>query len=104
MLAPYSEPTDDDVMLALCHEGLAVYPAFVEELRERVGVDAHFVRAGALHVALDASGLFELAARADAYREAGATVRVLDRPRRWRSKPSSLETSSAHSSSKPGAG
>jgi len=79
MLAPYSEATDDDAMLALCREGLAVYPAFVEELRERVGVDAHFVRAGALHVALDASRLFELAARADAYREAGATVRVLDR-------------------------
>jgi len=79
MLAPYSEATDDDAMLALCREGLAVYPAFVEELRERVGVDPHFVRAGALHVALDASGLIELAARADAYRKVGAAVRVLDR-------------------------
>ncbi len=79
MLAPYSEATDDDAMLALCREALAVYPAFVEELRERVGVDAHFGRAGALHVALDASRFFELATRADAYREAGAVVRVLDR-------------------------
>ncbi len=79
MLAPYSEATGDDAMLALCREGLAVYPAFVEELRERVGIDAHFVRAGALHVALDAARLFELATHVDAYREAGAVVRILDR-------------------------
>jgi len=79
MLAPYSEATDDNAMLALCREALAVYPAFVEELRERVGVDTHFIRAGALHVALTASRFCELAARADTYREAGATVRVLDR-------------------------
>jgi len=79
MLAPYSEATDDDAMLALCREALAVYPAFVEELHERVGVDAHFVHAGALHVALDALRLSELTARAEVYRKAGATVRVLDR-------------------------
>jgi len=100
MLAPYSEATDDDAMLALCREGLAVYPAFVEELRERVGVDAHFVRAGALHVALDASRLFELAARAMHIARPARRSESLIAPRRWRAKPSSLETSSAHSSSK----
>jgi len=77
MLAPYSEATDDDAMLALCCEGLAVYPAFVDELRERVGVDAHFVRGGALHVALDAARFAQLQALADVYRAAGAIVRLL---------------------------
>ena len=79
MLAPYSEASDDAAMLALCCEGLAVYPAFVDELRERVGVDAHFVRGGALHVALDAVRFAQLQALADLYRGAGAIVRLLDR-------------------------
>lgn len=79
MLAPYSEATDDDAMLALCCEGLAMYPRFVDELRERVGVDAHFVRGGALHVALDAARFVQLQALADVHRAAGAIVRLLDR-------------------------
>jgi len=66
-------------MLALCCEGLAMYPRFVDELRERVGVDAHFVRGGALHVALDAARFAQLQALADVHRAAGAIVRLLDR-------------------------
>ena len=53
MLAPFSEALPDQAMLALCRDALALYPAYVEELRERVGVDARFRCEGTLHVALD---------------------------------------------------
>jgi len=79
MLAPFSEEMPDAAMLALCRESLALYPAFVNELRERTGVDARFRRDGTLHVALDDAKLAELAARAATYRANGGDVRVLDR-------------------------
>ena len=48
MLAPYSEELPDAAMLALCRDALDGYPRFVDELRERTGVDARFVRAGTI--------------------------------------------------------
>ena len=50
MLAPFSEEMPDAAMLALCRDSLALYPEFVEELRERSGVDARFRRDGEVHV------------------------------------------------------
>jgi glycine oxidase len=79
MLAPFSEEMPDDAMLALCRESLAMYPQFVEELRERTGVDARFRADGTVHVALDESRLAELAAHAQTYRANGGTVVLLDR-------------------------
>jgi glycine oxidase len=79
MLAPFSEEIPDATMLALCRESLARYPAFVEELRERSGVDARFRREGTLHVALDQARMAELAAYAQTFRANGGEVRVLDR-------------------------
>jgi len=79
MLAPFSEEMPDGAMLALCRESLRIYPAFVDELRERTGVDARFRRDGTLHVALDDAKLAELAAHAATYRANGGDVRMLDR-------------------------
>ena len=79
MLAPFSEAMPDGAMLALCRDGLASYPAFVEELRERTGVDARFRREGTLHVALDEARLAELAAHAPTFRANGGEVALFDR-------------------------
>src|ERR1700739_4824129 len=53
MLAPYSEEITDPSMLMLCDASLRAYPAFVDELRERTGVDAQLRAEGTLHVAFD---------------------------------------------------
>lgn len=79
MLAPFSEELPDQAMLALCRDALALYPAYVDELRERVGVDARFRREGTLHVALDDARLAELAAHAATFRANGGEVAMLDR-------------------------
>jgi glycine oxidase len=79
MLAPFSEATPDAAMLELCRDALALYPAYVAELRERTGVDARFRRDGTLHVALDRAQLAELAAHAETFRANGGDVSLLDR-------------------------
>lgn len=79
MLAPFSEELPDPAMLAFCRAALAAYPAFVEELHERSGVDARFRRAGTVHVALDEVQFAALTARAPAYRANGGEVTLLDR-------------------------
>ncbi len=79
MLAPFSEEMPDAAMLALCRDALGIYPAFVEELRERTGVDARFREDGTLHVALDDARLAELAAHAPTFRANGGAVAMLDR-------------------------
>ncbi|HEV3088555.1 MAG TPA: glycine oxidase ThiO [Candidatus Elarobacter sp.] len=79
MLAPFSEEMPDPAMLALCRASLEAYPAFVDELRERTGVDARFRREGTLHVALDEARLAELALHAQTFRHNGGDVAMLSR-------------------------
>ena len=79
MLAPFSEELPDDEMLVLCRDSLARYPAFVEDLRERSGVDVRLRIDGTLHVALDDARLVELAFHAETYRANGGDVSVLSR-------------------------
>jgi glycine oxidase len=79
MLAPFSEEMPDPAMLALCRASLEAYPAFVDELRERTGVDARFRREGTLHVALDEARLAELALHAQTFRDNGGDVAMLSR-------------------------
>jgi len=50
MLAPYSERLTDPALVALCSASLRAYPAFVDELRERTGVDAKLAWCGTLHL------------------------------------------------------
>ncbi|GAC1414153.1 MAG: glycine oxidase ThiO [Candidatus Velthaea sp.] len=79
MLAPFSEELPDAAMLELCRASLAAYPAFVDELHERSGVDARFLRYGTLHLALDDAALAQLHTRAPIYAANGGDVHVLDR-------------------------
>lgn len=79
MLAPYSEEVVDAPLLALCAASLRAYPAFVDELRERTGVDAHLRHEGTLHVAFDDATLRGNPARCEAFRRNGADATILDR-------------------------
>jgi glycine oxidase len=79
MLAPFSEEMPDAALLGLCRASLDAYPAFVDELRARTGVDAHLLRYGSLHVALDGTEMRELDDLAPVYRRNGGDVTVLDR-------------------------
>jgi glycine oxidase len=79
MLAPYSEEVVDPALLALCAASLHAYPAFVDDLRERTGVDAYLRHEGTLHVAFGEAPERELAAQCEAFRRNGADAAVLDR-------------------------
>jgi glycine oxidase len=79
MLAPYSEEVADPALLALCDASLRVYPAFVDDLRERTGVDAHLRHEGTLHVACDDPSAAARSAQCAAFRLNGADASVLDR-------------------------
>jgi glycine oxidase len=79
MLAPYSEEVADPALLALCEASLLAYPAFVDELRARTGVDAHLRREGTLHVACNDAAERALGARCAALHGHGADASVLDR-------------------------
>jgi glycine oxidase len=79
MLAPYSEEIVDPALLALCAASLRAYPAFVDELRERTGVDAHLRHEGTLHVAFDEASARGRAALCEAFRRNGGDAAVLDR-------------------------
>jgi glycine oxidase len=79
MLAPFSEELPDAALLELGRASLAMYPAFVDDLRARTGLDARLLPYGTLHLALDAAGLHELHAQADVYARNGGDVSLLDR-------------------------
>src|ERR1700678_1757138 len=76
MLAPYSEEVVDPALLALCAASLRAYPAFVDDLRERTGVDAHLRHEGTLHVAFDDASANARTAQCEAFRRNGADASV----------------------------
>jgi glycine oxidase len=79
MLAPYSEEVVDPALLALCDFSLRAYPAYVDELRERTGVDAYLRHNGTLHAACDDAAASALDAQCAAFRRNGADATILDR-------------------------
>lgn len=79
MLAPFSEEMPDAALLALCRTSLDMYPAFVDELRERTGLGAHLLRYGTLHVALDEPNMRRLEALGRTATHNGGDVQLLDR-------------------------
>ena len=79
MLAPYSEEVADPALLALCSASLHSYPAYVDELRERTGVDAYLRSEGTLHVACDDATARAREAQCAAFRRNGADASILDR-------------------------
>ncbi len=79
MLAPYSEATHDDALLSLCVASLALYPSFVEQIRDAGHLDAHLRLDGILNAAFDEERMDALRARAKDYRARGIACELLDR-------------------------
>ncbi len=79
MLAPYSEAIDDDGLLALCADSLAMYPAFVQRVREASGLDAHLHLDGVVNAAFDEAPMAALRDRAREYDARGIACELLDR-------------------------
>lgn len=79
MLAPRTERLADEPMQMLCEESLALYPAFVDTVRESSGIDPHMRLDGIVHAAYDDSALNRLRERARSLREAGHAAEMLDR-------------------------
>ncbi len=86
MLAPYTESIAGPYE-AFCARSLALYPAFVEELRERGGIDAHLRLDGILEVAYDRADVARLRGRVEALAARGVPARYLDRDATLRLEP-----------------
>jgi glycine oxidase len=79
MLAPYTEGTQDEAMIALCAASLAAYPEFVERIRACGGADPHLRLNGIVHAAFGEDALGRLHERAEALRVRGVGCEPLDR-------------------------
>jgi glycine oxidase len=80
MLAPYTEAIEDRALESLCVRSLAMYPGFVDSLREESGIDARLNLGGILDTAFDAASLAAIAGRAGDLRAKNVPHRVLDGP------------------------
>jgi glycine oxidase len=79
MLAPQIEAAADDPLLPLALAARDRYPALVEELDRRTGVNVGYRPGGIALVALDEAGAAMLRARVDAQRALGLDATWLDR-------------------------
>ncbi len=87
MLAPFSESTGDDALEALCAASLAEYPAFVERVRDRSGVDPRLHLDGTVHTAFDDAELAAFAARSGELARRGVASEMLDRSQTLAAEP-----------------
>ena len=78
MLAPYTEHIASDAFARLCAESLARYPAFVDGLRERGGVDARLRLDGILEAAFDDANVARLRAHVEALVARGVAASWLE--------------------------
>jgi len=81
LLTPHTEEMPSSVLETFAAESLARYPAFVQELRERGGVDARLALDGVLRVAYDDHEMDALSVRAAHLKTRGIRSRLLDRER-----------------------
>ena len=87
MLAPYTEGLAGTPFEAFCAASLALYPAYVAELREAGGVDARLRIDGVLHASCAESEAAMLQARVAAARACGVEARWLERGEALREEP-----------------
>ena len=78
MLAPYTESIESAAFAALCEDSLRRYPAFVEAVRARGGVDARLRLEGIVEATFDARGVVRSRARVAALRARGIDARWLE--------------------------
>ncbi len=78
MLAPYTEHIESSAFERFCADSLARYPAFVDGIRERGGVDARLRLDGILEAAFDDADVLRLRSRVDAMTARGLPARWLE--------------------------
>ncbi len=79
MLAPYTEGIEDESLLSLCASSLALYPAFVDRVREASRVDPHLRLDGIVNAAFDDEQLDRLRAHSRELRQRVVPFELLDR-------------------------
>ncbi len=79
MLAPYTERIEDEVLLALCTESLAMYPQFVARVRGASGFDVELALEGIVNTAFDSAKLDALREHARELAQHGVAHELLDR-------------------------
>jgi glycine oxidase len=79
MLAPYTEGTRDDALLALGAASLAQYPAFVERVQAASGLDSRLRLDGIVHAAFNDAQLERLRGLAQELQQRGLAFDLLDR-------------------------
>ena len=87
MLAPYTEGLAGTPFEAFCARSLALYPAYVEELREAGGVDARLKIDGIVRAAYTETEASALRAQVDAARQSGVEAAWLERREVVRAEP-----------------
>jgi glycine oxidase len=87
MLAPYTEHIEDETLLALCDASLALYPRFVERVRDASGIDAQLQLDGIVHAAFDRAGFDRLRSHAEKLQARGVRVDVLGREQTLTAEP-----------------
>ncbi len=92
MLAPYSESTGDEQMLALGAQSLSRYPEFVDRVRAASGIDPHLHLDGIVSAAFDEERLRELRAHAQALARRGVDCELLDRESTLAAEPALART------------
>jgi glycine oxidase len=79
MLAPYTERVEDEELLRLCAESLAMYREFVERIESASGVAVHLHLDGIVNAAFDDERMSELRAHAEHLRARNVACTVLER-------------------------
>jgi glycine oxidase len=79
MLAPHTEHMPDEAMRELCAQSLALYPAFVERVRDASGIDPHLSLGGILNAVFDRGAFNALTVRARDLARGGVRCDVLER-------------------------
>ena len=79
MLAPFAERIEDEALLALCRDSLALYPRFVERVVAAGGVNVELPLDGVVEAAFDAPRLEELAVFAQELTTRSVACTLLDR-------------------------
>lgn len=79
MLAPRSEYMPDAHTRRLCEESLALYPGFVNDVRESGAIDPHLRLDGIVHAAYDMAQFAKLEKRAAELRDDGCEAEMLTR-------------------------
>ncbi len=88
MLAPYTERVDDEELLRLCADSLAMYPQFVKRIESASGVAVHLHLDGIVNAAFTDERMGELRVHAQQLKARGVACEVLERSDAMMAEPS----------------